>query len=173
MATLWHDVWCVRNMTLFEGKFFFLKAIQNFEITVEEFMTSKVSLNVVGDFGSSSRSELLQEGLPKGFIKVNVDVVWKDLEVALSILVKDNSRSLLFLHTKLFFHSSPYLAELKVLIQASEYAFEVGWDNAYWECDVRQVTKDVLFVTKPNRWDSSGDILAIRRILKLRNQSLS
>ena len=78
-----------------------------------------------------------------------------------AIVVRNSTGNLLYLASKLNPCSSPHLAETLALNWASSYAFHCGWTNVIWECDTKEVVKEVLDDAEPIGWESRYAVLDI------------
>lgn len=73
--------------------------------------------------------------------------------------------NLLYVATKLAGRRSPYLAKLKALLWAMDYAKLRLWDYMFWETDAANVFEGVQARTAPNGWASMTAIEQAREYL--------
>lgn len=83
------------------------------------------------ELGASSEKEKAQHWVPllEGWIKVNVNASHCNTKAALAFAIKDHKGKLLLLSTMILSCTSSFLAEVKGLKWASDYATTCSWGN--------------------------------------------
>lgn len=75
---------------------------------------------------------------------MNVDASHYEEKAALAFAVRDHKGKLLLLSTTTTPCMTPFLAELKALEWATNYAAMCAWNKVLWAVDAQNVVQDVL-----------------------------
>ena len=87
------------------------------------------------------------------WIKVNVDMAYKESGLAIAMVVRDSKGNPLYIASKLIKSSSPLTphdAEIKALDWASSYAIGCNWTNFIWVSEAKEAVKKILDSSLPS-----------------------
>lgn len=135
LSCVFYIVWQLRNDSLFRGGKELWKAVNFFEVQVDEFAMEH-----------NNGAAEVQHWIPldEGWIKVNVVASHTKNEVtALAFVVRDHKGKLLLLSTTSILCRTPFLAEARALEWACSYAEVCSWQKVIWVSDAKHVLQEV------------------------------
>ena len=84
------------------------------------------------------------------WIKVNVDMAYKESGLAIAMVVRDSKGNPLYIASKLIKSSFLRDAEIKALDWASSYAIGCNWTNVIWVSEAKEAVKKILDSSLPS-----------------------